>query len=1578
MSSTQSLHSLAFRVMRLCRPTFHAETPLRFDLSDLIVGEDLFDDPSAGPQLRRLIQSQTDSSTDLTYTDRFLLRHDPSDAMGLPGMLVLPQSFGAIYLGETFCSYISINNSSSFEVRDIIIKAEIQTERQRILLLDTTKTPVETIRAGGRYDFIVEHDVKELGAHTLVCTAQYSDGDAERKYLPQYFKFMVSNPLSVRTKVTEMTYLEACLENNTKSNLYMDQVDFEPTSNWSAILLRADSHHSEKSVTTREIFKPPILIKSGGGIHNYLYQLKSLLDGSAPMKFEGSNVLGKLQITWRTNLGEPGRLQTQQIVGNLFTQREIELKAAKVPSVIILEKPFTVYLSLTNLTENKLGPFEVFISRSDSQEEKSLLGTGLKKIALPQVEAFRSLDFQMNLIPLEAGMQKISGITVFNTTEKKSYDPVPDIESLITVIVMSSRKRKSERIAIKSLSKFTNTEEDPIDLDTTDQSKQGRKKNMKQKDPGSDSDLEEEKIRVKMRKKGIALTKDVRLSFTTLWLHCFANGGVFRDVAYYDSDEFVGKDVDNEDRGRKRGKLGLSDTESDEDEILINLKRKVQRQGKKDDVPGKKRGHGSKGTEGKEIWKCEMKKKNGKKKMYASDSEDAKSQKGKEKMYASDSEDVKGQKGKKVMRQTSKKVDATDGSGTKRWMILNTRSSPAQLFRCVKLLRDNQKRGVMEMGFGNLLKFNMDGIPSKMAHFVVDRLKCKRMEIICRGGCLKITPQLIHKQIVEKIESSEDENTFDFKMDFIVLFMAVLVECHKNGRVKEGILRYITSQTDFSEIDWCDYIFECLRSCKIGWARDDNSSPFNGPLTILTLIYVEGFECKGISVDKRIHPIEFWNKNRLKIREDWEMKHGGFGRGKLNQNFVDEGSSGEREEPYEKTELLAGVKKCLDDWGNLKSVLEKDLTYLIARDKNNEDIQTVRACYESLLEKKPKWVRQLDDGENDEDGAEKIELINAFDRDTVVDLNITHPDVGIEDNQFDGASWRLGVSDLTGASTGKNAKADYTGAVSHLDNPVFLSESDNEIIKNGGPVDPTKTSTHLDSSMETEQSVNQFCLSLLNEAPLQDVPGKSNIKETNDHVTRNEENRDGELQGTLHMKLTEQIHGGFQNQAAPDLTEQTVNQFCLSLMNDPPDNDLTDNFDVVQNKVDATNIKSVEEVVKDVEGNREEAGVNLNEQQSVGLLNSGGDGVDLHGPNWSLGVSQHFISQQVDQTTIDYCLQQLNENATNEVDQQGDDNMPLGKKENLDNMKADIVGGVSKTEDPHTVGEAKWREVVDKFEANRKKPIRDKGIAEVNKSPYVIREDESILSYVLYEDSSNKGLFTDGQKNDKGKQKETLNDANDHRQSAVVNNQVIDAWVEVLNFEEKYRSPNSPYRLFCGSNVIIDGMLNQDDVDPNQRVDKFATNMNGVIAGVIKESPFAKDKADVNNLKMFDMVLFPILEFNHYYLLVFELKNCAISVIDNFHESIPLVGVKDSADYYLKDSPCKVKEMFVRYLEKIKHAKTDEIHATKIQKVQIPWATKTNAVDCGVFLMRHMEKFMGIHEQFNCGFSTNGKKKSAS
>ncbi|KAK2644100.1 hypothetical protein Ddye_019295 [Dipteronia dyeriana] len=445
MSSSPGTHSLAFRVMRLCRPSIHVEPPLRLDPMDLFVGEDIFDDPIASSNLPPLISTHVSSSSssaraissdsaDLTFSSRFHLHH-PSDSIGLSGLLVLPQAFGAIYLGETFCSYISINNSSNFEVREVVIKAEIQTERQRILLLDTSKSAVETIRAGGRYDFIVEHDVKELGAHTLVCTALYSDGDGERKYLPQFFKFIVLNPLSVRTKVRvvkETTFLEACIENHTKSNLYMDQVDFEPTQNWTATMVKDDELSDNNSQSSdRQIFKPPVLIKAGGGIHIYLYRLKMSSIDSVPVKVQGSNILGKFQITWRTNLGEPGRLQTQQILGTPITSKDIELQVLEIPSVVGINKPFSLLLRLTNQKDTEQGPFEVWLSESDSRGEKVVMINGLQIMVLPRLEAFGSTEFRLNLVATKLGVQRITGITVFDKREKITHDPLPDLEVFV-------------------------------------------------------------------------------------------------------------------------------------------------------------------------------------------------------------------------------------------------------------------------------------------------------------------------------------------------------------------------------------------------------------------------------------------------------------------------------------------------------------------------------------------------------------------------------------------------------------------------------------------------------------------------------------------------------------------------------------------------------------------------------------------------------------------------------------------------------------------------------------------------------------------------------------------------------------------------------------------------------------------------------------------------------------------------------------------------------------------------------------------------------------------------------------------
>ena len=64
---------------------------------------------------------------------------------------------------------------------------------------------------GHRHEFMVQHDIKELGMHTLVCSTVYTAADGERRYFPENFKFSSSNPLYVKTKVHLQARVCLCL-----------------------------------------------------------------------------------------------------------------------------------------------------------------------------------------------------------------------------------------------------------------------------------------------------------------------------------------------------------------------------------------------------------------------------------------------------------------------------------------------------------------------------------------------------------------------------------------------------------------------------------------------------------------------------------------------------------------------------------------------------------------------------------------------------------------------------------------------------------------------------------------------------------------------------------------------------------------------------------------------------------------------------------------------------------------------------------------------------------------------------------------------------------------------------------------------------------------------------------------------------------------------------------------------------------------------------------------------------------------------------------------------------------------------
>ncbi|KAI3775299.1 hypothetical protein L1987_49870 [Smallanthus sonchifolius] len=127
-------------------------------------------------------------------------------------------------------------------------------------------------------------------------------------------------------------------------------------------------------------------------------------------------------------------------------------------------------------------------------------------------------------------------------------------------------------------------------------------------------------------------------------------------------------------------------------------------------------------------------------------------------------------------------------------------------------------------------------------------------------------------------------------------------------------------------------------------------------------------------------------------------------------------------------------------------------------------------------------------------------------------------------------------------------------------------------------------------------------------------------------------------------------------------------------------------------------------------------------------------------------------------------------------------------------------------------------------------------------------------------------------------------------------------------------------------------------------------------------------------MKSYDIVIFPILEVGHYYFICFNLKNPTITVVDNMCDKESLIGLSDDGDFFGKDTLMK-NELFVKYLRWVNHPRWNDILTVVPDKVKIDWATKRNNQDCGVFVMKHMEMFMGTQDRHcDCGFPTDKKK----
>lgn len=149
---------------------------------------------------------------------------------------------------------------------------------------------------------------------SLVCEVQYTTPNDVQETFRKFFKFHVFKPLDVKTKFynadTDEVYLEAQIQNITAGTICLESVELESSESYTAQSLNTLPNGES-------VFKSKHMLEPQNSCQ-FLYCMRpvaALLND--PRALKQANSIGKLDIIWRSNLGERGRLQTSQLQRNV-------------------------------------------------------------------------------------------------------------------------------------------------------------------------------------------------------------------------------------------------------------------------------------------------------------------------------------------------------------------------------------------------------------------------------------------------------------------------------------------------------------------------------------------------------------------------------------------------------------------------------------------------------------------------------------------------------------------------------------------------------------------------------------------------------------------------------------------------------------------------------------------------------------------------------------------------------------------------------------------------------------------------------------------------------------------------------------------------------------------------------------------------------------------------------------------------------------------------------------------------------------------------------------------------------------
>ncbi|XP_037947480.1 probable trafficking protein particle complex subunit 13 homolog [Teleopsis dalmanni] len=299
--------------------------------------------------------------------------------------------------------------------------------------------PEETI------DDVIRYEVKEIGTHILVCEVNYNTLAGFPQNFRKFFKFQVLKPLDVKTKFinAEMDecYLEAQIQNITTGPFCLEKVELDSSEHYTVTSLNT-LPNGESVFSTKNMLQP-------NNSCQFLYCIKPKPSIAKDIKeLRQASAVGKLDIVWRSNLGEKGRLQTSQLQRLPFEYKDVRLEIIDAENIVKISEPFTFQCRVTNTTER---PMDLVVKLETKLSNKCDY-TGSAQFSIGNLDPGQSNEFPLTICPNRLGLIKISPLILINKLLQEKYT----IDKVVDVFVVDADYHEDSTFQINKFVRYDN------------------------------------------------------------------------------------------------------------------------------------------------------------------------------------------------------------------------------------------------------------------------------------------------------------------------------------------------------------------------------------------------------------------------------------------------------------------------------------------------------------------------------------------------------------------------------------------------------------------------------------------------------------------------------------------------------------------------------------------------------------------------------------------------------------------------------------------------------------------------------------------------------------------------------------------------------------------------------------------------------------------------------------------------------------------------------------------------------------------------------------------------------------------